>query len=135
MFLARSEMQEHPDFRISFVDGPRTRTLGRSDFASHEGVQFDAGPFETSTSGTLRLACSILDSSGHSVAAETVRLPLRPGWRYSVTCAVGMHNPADACFGCLGSEATPLGPALGFAPGDSLFVVWGGTSISNPVLY
>ncbi len=96
---------------------------------------FDAGPFDIATSGVLHVACSLLDDAGDVVATEDANLPLRSDWRHDVQCAVGRLNPYRMCMGCSGFEATSLGPELGFAEGDSLFVVWGGTSISSPVLY
>lgn len=123
------------DFRVVFDDGKRTRTLERGDFSAAGDVQFDAGPFETATSGTLHLACSLLDEGGHSRATQAVALPLRSDWRYSVDCTVGPLNPYRTCFGCLGFEVLPLRAQQGYEAGDSLFVVWGGNSISSPVIY
>lgn len=134
-FLARSEAQDQSAYRITFSDGKQHRVLEREEFVQVGDVQFDAGPFDTATSSTLRVACSVLTEEGEALATEEVRLPLRSDWRYSVDCAVGQLNPYRVCFGCMGFNAKPLGPSQGFASGDSLFVVWGGTSISSPVHY
>lgn len=132
----RSAAEGAPAFAVTFGDGRRSRTLGPGDFAAVNGVQSEAGPFETATSGTLRAACSVLGGGGEPTATAEVSLPLRPDWRYSVDCAVGPSDPSRLCFGCLGSEAAPVPAGTpGAAPGDSLFLVWGGTSISSPVLY
>lgn len=133
-FMVWSE--EKPDFRMAFSDGKQVRTFGRSDFDLPDALeQFDAGPFRTATSGDLHIACSIMGAGGETSVTTAVTLRLRPDWRYGVDCAAGPHNPYRACFGCMGYAAQPLGPEQGFAAGDSLYVVWGGTSISSPVLY
>jgi hypothetical protein len=44
-------------------------------------------------------------------------------------------NPDEACFGCVGSQVFPLAPAYRATGRDSLWVVWGGNSISDPVIY
>ena len=134
-FFTRSAAKEQPDFLIAFTDGRTSRRIQRNDFNRVGAVQFDAGPFEISTSGTLRVFCRILEAGGEVLATQKATLSVRPDWRYSVSCSLGRMNPYHACFGCTGFEAQPLDSALGFAPGDSLFVVWGGTSISNPVMY
>jgi hypothetical protein len=128
--------EEKPDFRMTFSDGRQVRTFDRRDFDIPDAVeQFDAGPFRTATSGDLRIACSILGTREEASVTAAVSLPLCPDWRYGVNCAAGPHNPYLACFGCQGYAAQPLGPGHGFEAGDSLYVVWSGTPIRNPVLY
>lgn len=134
-FFTQSEAQKQLAFHMTFSDGKRSRTLERDDFIPAGDAQFNAGPFDTATSGDLHVACSVLDGRGEAVAVERVSLPLSGDQRYSVNCSTGPHNPYRTCFGCWGFEAEPLGPERGFAPGDSLFVVWSKNSISNPVIY
>ena len=134
-FFPRSKTQKPFAFRVTFSDGKRVYTLERDDFTPVGDTQFNAGPFDTATSGELHVACSVLDERGEVVAAEGVSLPLRRDQRYSVDCTVGQRTPYRMCFGCWGFEVEPLGPERGFVPGDSLFVVWSRNSISNPVLY
>ena len=116
---------------MTFTDGKRTRTLERNNFSAIGNGQ----PFDTATSGTLRVACSVLDGRGRALATEALSLPLRPDQRYDVDCSAGPHNPYRSCFGCWGFEARPLKRERGSAPSDSLFVVWSRNSISNPMIY
>lgn len=44
-------------------------------------------------------------------------------------------DPIRQCFGCFGSVAFDLLPAYRTVDHDSIWVVWGGNSISNPVTY
>lgn len=44
-------------------------------------------------------------------------------------------DPKFECFGCLGSQAFPLIAEYQAPDRDSIWVVWGGNSISDPVIY
>lgn len=134
-FTAESTAQAQPDFRVTFTDGTYKRTLTPSDFEPVGELQLEAGPFDTATSGTLRVECAVRSGVDDAIVKQGTTLPLRSDWRYGLNCAVGPINPSRRCFGCAGFEVTPLSPAQGFAVGDSLFLVWAGTSISNPVSY
>lgn len=96
------------------------------------GALFYAEPVDVSD-GRRTVACAV--SNGAPTTRGEVHLDLEAGWRYSVVCSVGRQDPFDLCFGCQGSEAFALDPALGRPAGDSLFVVWGGHDPDNPVLY
>ena len=120
-----------PAFRFTFDDGGSGRTLERDDF---DGADFKAGPFEINTRGHLRLACSVVDGEGRA-ATTTLRVALYPDWEYDATCAAGPLNPYRMCFGCKGYAAQPLDHVEGFAPGDSLYLVWAGDPSSRPNIY
>ena len=87
----------------------------------------------TVSSKPTTVSCSV--ASGSAATMGFVRLDLQDGWRYPVTCAVRERDPAEACFGCRGSEAFALDPGLGIPSNQRLWVVWGGDSIDNPPLY
>lgn len=61
----------------------------------------------------------------------TVRIPLKPDWEREVQFHVADSDPIDRCFGCEGSERFEFSGL----PGKHLYVVWGGNSISEPVVY
>jgi len=77
---------------------------------------------------------SMADSLG-SIATGSLELPLRSDWRYGVTVQVDSTDPARYCLGCIGSLAFALRPGVGRSVRDSLWLSWGGNSISNPVEY
>lgn len=108
------------------------RTFGRDDFRPAGERQFDAGPVEVDARST-RVACIV--SSGAANTTGTLLLDLQSDWRYRVNCAVASENPERLCMGCRGSRSFGLSPALGFAPGDSLYLVWGGDPTDGPPLY
>jgi CubicO group peptidase (beta-lactamase class C family) len=45
------------------------------------------------------------------------------------------RNPTELCFGCIGHEAVAVPDDLNPEVADSLFLVWGGNWISDPVVY
>jgi hypothetical protein len=120
--------------QVRFSTADQSKTLLRSDFSGPEGSTV-AGPFDTATSGQLTVDAALLNQEGDPLTSGTVKLPLKSDWEYRVTVAVGQTNPIRGCFGCQGSKAFAVDPALEFAPQDSLFIVWGGNSISNPIVY
>lgn len=91
--------------------------------------------FETAGSGPL-VVTAVLRRPGEPVLASgSVELEIRKDWRWGVDIFLTHENPTGMCFGCMGHEAFPVPPGLTDEPGDSLFMVWGGNSISEPVVY
>jgi hypothetical protein len=89
----------------------------------------------TRTSGPdLEVTYEISDG-GAVLSSGTVLLPRRSDWRWGVTIEAATADPAEFCFGCFGSRAFALAPAFRPPGRDSIWVVWGGNSISNPVIY
>ena len=119
-------------FSATVDAGGRTRTLTRDDFEPVGDRQFDAAPLMVGD-GPSRVTCSV--ARGGAEGAVSVDIDVEDRFLYRVSCAVAPQDPIRLCFGCRGSEAAPLDPALGLPAGDSLFVVWGGDSIDHPVDY
>lgn len=144
--LAGCSLSESDPAEVSFVVSlPRTaptslafeaalagQSVALSPLPDTGGRTQSTDPIETAARRTS-VACTVSD--GTAATRGAVLLDLEPGWRYAVQCAVGEANPADACFGCRGAEAFALDPALDLSATDSLFVVWGGDPIDEPVLY
>ncbi len=92
-------------------------------------------PFPTPTSGTLQVDVVLRDSTGGHFTHTSIVLDLRPDWIWEVDLVVGRVNPFETCFGCSGTKSCALDSVYQEVPGDSLYIVWGGTSISHPVVY
>jgi len=117
---------------VRFTDGFIERTLdGRHFRTSAQSGTPRTDDFATQDHGTLSGEVWLL-SAGDTIAAGRIELPLRDDWRWGVGIFVADSNPMKYCFGCFGSRSFKAAPG---APGDSLFLVWGGNSISNPVDY
>jgi hypothetical protein len=76
-----------------------------------------------------------LVGEGAVLSAGTLPLPRRRDWRWNVSIQAAATDPALACFGCVGSQAFPLVAGFRAADRDSIWVVRGGNSISDPVIY
>ena len=120
-------------FSAHVDDGSRNRRLQRSDFASQTSYRYTTGTFETASSGTARVACTL--SGMQTAITGTARIDLRADFEFGVDCLISDSNPYRVCLGCFGYEAVALAPELGFPASDSLFIVWGGNSTDDPVVY
>jgi len=76
-----------------------------------------------------------LVANGATISTGSVSLPARSDWAWTINILSRTSDPAFQCLGCVGSRAFTL-PEAWRSPGrDSLWIVWGGNSISNPVVY
>ena len=119
---------------VHFTDGGiAQRTIAGDDFRYEGDILIIARSdrFSTRDHGTLS-AQVWLGTINDTMAAGSVEIPLREDWRWNVSIFVADSNPMKYCFGCQGSRAFK---AIAGAPGDSLFLVWGGNSIFHPVVY
>lgn len=110
---------------------------------SWKAVDFTASPpgrtpatpeRRTSSSGMLEVSFR-LTNQGTTISAGSVQLPLSRDWRWTVELRAVTTDPAYGCFGCVGTRAFPLREAYRVPGRDSIWVVWGGNSISRPVAY
>lgn len=116
-------------------DGQRSWTWTPDDFrATTEHPAPTTPERSTPTSGMLQLSIS-LDDHGTPVASGEIAIELRRDWRWNVDIVTATTDPRLQCFGCIGSKAFSLAPAYRAAGRDSLWLVWGGNSIRNPVVY
>lgn len=118
---------------IRFSHGGTSRVVTGEDFEGTSS-RFDTREFRTPTSGTLIVDVTIAEA-GEVIATGMVELPLRPDWGWGVDLFLGDRNPTDTCFGCVDYRAFGVAEGHRDSPADSLWVVWGGNSISNPVVF
>lgn len=119
---------------LEFSDGSGARRLRGVDFSRGTGSRLDTRVFETRTSGTLLTAFWLVEGSD-TLSAGDLRIDLRPDWEWNIGFMRGSENPAAMCFGCVGAAAYGIAEALQGTPSDSLWLVWGGNSISDPVVF
>ncbi len=91
--------------------------------------------FETRRSGSIVIPFTLLMNGEDTATTGTVELPLKSDWRWGLDFFLSDADPREACFGCTGSRAFDVDPAMGLATGVKLWAVWGGNSISDPVVY
>jgi len=89
---------------------------------------------ETRTSGRVEVSFR-LEDAGEVLSQGSVTLPLESDWRWSVSIMAATTDPREECLGCMGSKAFPLRESYRRAERDSIWLVWGGNSISDPGIY
>jgi hypothetical protein len=89
---------------------------------------------ETPRSGKLTVQVD-LAPAGNATPLPQIELDARPDWIWQVEIWLYGHNPMDGCMGCMGVRAFPVPSTLQRTSRDSLYIVWGGNSISHPVVY
>jgi hypothetical protein len=119
---------------VRFSDGAIARTLTGDDFALDIG-RADSREFETRTGGSLDIQIEVDTESAGRVTSGTLTLPLQPDWIWNVSFYFGVRNPNDGCIGCFGYRSFTVMEAYRTSEAESLWMIWGGNSISSPVVY
>ena len=86
----------------------------------------------TRTSGTLTVRTALVNLAGDTIARGTVQLPLQPDWRWGVDVFAAANADEIECAGCMGRTSFAF-RTLGAT--DSMYVVWGGSSIASSPVY
>jgi hypothetical protein len=120
-------------FHVTLDDGGSSRSFGGRDLTGTDG-RVSTPMIGTRTGGTLRVSYN-LEASGDVVSEGTVTLPLQRDWAWGLDVQVDSLNPTRYCLGCLGSKAFSLSSAYRRTAADSVWVTWGGNSISNPGIF
>jgi hypothetical protein len=112
-------------------DDRRAWTWHGSDFhSSLESPTPTTRVRDTRTRGDIEITFR-LEGGGTTVSEGRVALPLKPDWRWAVQLVSATSDPVEACFGCSGSKAFPLARAYRGPERDSVWLLWGGSSMSE----
>ena len=114
------------------IDGPGTTATFHGAELPSQGTAVRTPEVATSVSGNMTIGFTLATPQG-DLSRGSVTLPLRPDWNWGVDVVVDTVNPARLCLGCVGSKSFPL--KVPRTPTDSVWMVWGGNSLSNPVVY
>jgi hypothetical protein len=120
---------------ISVRDDGRAWTWRGSDF--HSSLEWPTPTTterDTRTRGDIEIAFR-LEVAGTTLSEGRVTLPLRPDWRWGLQVVSATSDPVEACFGCVGSKAFPLASQYRGPDRDSVWLIWGGNSINDPVVH
>lgn len=127
--------------RISFSDDRSRYQLTREDFHHSESVGLVTDYFETATAGSLQVAFRLAQPDGDRIAGGDLQIEHREDWSWSVNLFAdsASANPVRGCFGCAGYHSFPIDTTVlekeyPSSP-DSVYVVWGGNRIDDPVTY
>lgn len=123
------------DVSAEIRDGRGRRLVRGEEFTVVAPSFAHSDELPTARTGTLRVEAR-LDRAGEGpVVLGEVRLDLREDWLWTVTMWFTDGDPTETCFGCIGVESFPLPDGVGRSPADSLWLVWGGNSISAPAVF
>lgn len=141
--LARVHLVKDPLLTPSMLEVAMSDGRSAWNFDSEDFVEDPAfadawsGPeVETRTSGTLEVRFSFCDTLGQIVSQGEVTISLRTNWRWSIDLFRASEDPIQMCLGCFDSRSfVILDSTFVESEDDSVFVVWGGNFISDPVVY
>lgn len=120
--------------RVEMTAGGWNKTLYGADFNSLDS-QVHTKSFVTPTSGSILIRFTLSDSIRGQLDFGTITLDAKPDWRWSVDFVLSSGNPFYSCFGCIGYSAFSVDSIFQTSNQDSLFIIWGGNSIKNPVIF
>jgi hypothetical protein len=120
---------------VTIIDVNRVIRFTGADFRSDGQSIPTTDQVATSTSGPdLQVSFTFTNADTH-LSGGTVSLPRRGNWDWHVRVQAATTSPEEGCFGCLGSKAFELAQSFRAPDRDSIWVVWGGNSISDPATY
>ncbi len=110
------------------------KTLNGIDFGTTDLPNYSRS-YHTAKSGTLKVKFTLIDSAGVHSNSGIISLAVKPDLRWSIDFVLSNHNPFYGCFGCIGYSSFRIDHEFQKTNDDSLFVIWSGNSIKNPVIY
>jgi len=121
---------------VTFREGGRSWQARGPEFTSDASLAVPhTSQWNTGTVGSIDITFELMDSAGTVAATGQVSLELRADWAWDIEFSNLTEDPRLRCLSCSGSRAFPLAAGYRASGRDSLWVVWGGNSISHPVLY
>lgn len=127
-----------PDMTLSivFTDGDSENEIsGRVNSSSDTASIYPTSRLPTANAGSLMVHFTLLAPTDDTISTGNAAIPLKPDWIWEITYYVAPYNPIYGCWGCFGSSAFAMDSAYQDTIADSVFLVWGGNSISHPVIY
>ena len=112
-----------------FDDGSGERLVPPSEFRLREWGFPSSANYPTRRAGTVAVTVSLRHQGRLSEGSFV--LPLQPDWRHGIAIHLTGGEPPEGCMGCMGGKAIPLAAPIGRY--TTLFVAWGGNSISQPL--
>jgi hypothetical protein len=115
---------------IQLEDSFGWRSISGTDMKNDESGVPVSPWIATDTKGRLEVKVMVTDATG-ATAGGAFDLELRDDWHWNVMLTQYPHDPQIGCMGCFGSHRFTTSVAQDW----SMWAVWGGNSISNPVVY
>lgn len=84
--------------------------------------------------GDLRIDVQVVQE-GEVVSQGSLAIALVPGYEWSVDVYRQVGDPRQVCFGCVGGQGFAIASPRQNAPGEAIWVVWGGRPRASGVVY
>lgn len=139
-FSIKSDLLSNQTLNLSFTDKNKSKNFTNKDFQTRENPTNGlATPIiETSTKGKLTVEFQLSDSeTEQQISGGDFQLDLKNDWGYSIYILSDSAeaDPTFGCLGCGGYFSFGYSTDSTSSDNDSLYVVLGGNSISDPVIY
>lgn len=125
----------NPLLTVTATSGDWEVTATGAELTAAEDGSGHAWTVDTPRAGMIGIHVVLREPGGTLLAETDVGLAIRSDWEWDVTVQLADRNPTEMCFGCIGHVAVPVPADLIPDVPDSLYVVWGGNWIHNPVVY
>jgi hypothetical protein len=125
----------NPLLTVTAMSGDWEVTATGAEIAAQQDGTGEPWTVDTPGSGMIGVHVALKDPDGTVLAQTDVGLAIRSDWVWEVSIHLADGDPMETCFGCIGHETVPVPADLIPDAPDSLYVVWGGNWISNPVVY
>lgn len=134
-YLTENKLLTQDDILIEYKDSIFNYSIVGSDFFTDEHlVQPHTIKYETCRNGSFSVSFK-LKKYGEIVSTGTISLPLEKDWNMKLNFFIKDENPLKGCFGCRGYKAFPIIKEFRKTANDSLYIIWSGNYIANPVVY
>lgn len=99
-------------------------------------LAWESENYRTANSGSVIIKFEIKTELNKLISKGEISIPLKKDWAWSVEISHSNSDPLIGCFGCVESKSFPILESEYISNNaDSIFIVYGGNSISNPVIY
>ena len=123
------------DIEIEYKDSIFNYSIFGSDFFIDEYLhQPHTIKYETCRDGFSSISFKLI-KNGKIISTGNLSLPLEKDWDININFFVMDENPINGCFGCRGYKVFPVEKEFRKSENDSLYVIWSGNYIANPVVY
>lgn len=109
------------------------RELRADDFQAADGG-VPRVELEVPNSGILTVRAELFQDD-RLVASGVIGWEMREEYRWGLSVFRQADDPADACFGCMGSDGLTVDEAFRNEPGERLWFTWGGRPRGSDVVY
>ena len=137
VYMTGGSYWTNKELRIRLEAGSFQREFQQLQLKPRQNGGLTTGEIQVPTNGpsTVEVHFALADTNGALLSSGSIELPLKQDWIWSVELRPGgPEDPLLGCFGCYGAKSFPLVPD-GPEGARQFWAIWGGNSISAPVVY